>query len=590
MLAEKATSQGGTVGVTGYIGPLVSMAISTNGIAESGFLEAVESYADGCTPEVELKMETTYAGTTNPGKANISSFLTDYKAIGPKKRHRGHTLIWWSGLAKWAETFSGTEVEFKTQMLTYIKQVVEAVGQRVDSWDVLNELTDSGALRQCLYTEQLGKSLVISKTNPVMKFYAECIRVAREANPDAAYFVNEYEIETAFNYSTPTSRGNVFINFISVLQELAAENPALYGAPDGIGMQFHTNTQRLVTASELQTIVPYYTQAVTTPGPTTIFHGELVVEITEFDCQIEPGDTEAKQEEVYAAMIEGAKKAGIGRVTVWGVTDKRSWLKTQWEAGSQLTANTLEGVSILNMTNCGKIPKLGGKGFTAETAASAGGPGRVQVRFDSVTAGCGFSTGTTYWVIANPTENQMELSATETGTAIKVTAGKTLLASETKLKKYAGDATSPYPRPCPFGWTGEVKPAWRAIERSRPEQPGVGAWKLISGMTPNKVGQKSGAGIAQARTEGLNVRLSGILEATATIPTGTTIFTLPAGLRPVESRELWFAVSISGAAPVWSKMVVGTNGAVSLSLSKAEALYEPVSTTAIRLDGMTFAL
>lgn len=558
-LAERATSQGGTAGVTGYIGPLVSVAVSKQGVEEAGFLEALESYADGCTPEVELKMETTYAGTTNPGVANISSFLSLYKAIGPKKRHRGHTLIWWSGLAKWAETFSGTEAAFKEQIFTYIRQVVEAVGQRVDSWDVLNELTNAGALRSCLYTTQLGGSLTIVKTNPVMKFYAECIRVAREANPDAAMFVNEYEIETTFNYSSGTQRGEVFLSFINVLIELAAENPALYGAPDGIGMQFHTNTSRLVTAAEIQAIVPKYTAK------------ELVVEITEFDCQIEPGETETKQEEVYAAMIEGAKKAGIGRVTIWGVTDKRSWLKTSWENPQKMVATTL-GTTKLRLKEPIKLK--------FQKVASGK---QVQVQFRKLDAGItGLVANTTYFIVGaeeggTAATEWIELSATEGGGPITL-AGANMTAAGSEISKWGGESSA-YPRPCPFNWNGEVKSAWRAVERSRPEQPGIGPWKLASAMTPNLV-QAVTAQPGRARTEGLNVRFDGVVEATAKVSAGTTILTLPAGLRPSAAKEIPCQINKKPGL-----LGVGTNGAVEI---KEEEM--PAAGSKLRLDGLTFAL
>lgn len=483
-----------------------------------------------------MKPEVTYKGTTNPGKADISNFLSLYATIGAKKRWRGHTLIWWQGLAKWMETFAGTEAEFEAQMLTYVQQVVEAVGNRVDCWDGLNELTNSGALRSCLFTEKLGGSTTIVKTNRVMIFYANVLKKIREANPSCAIFVNEYEIETAFNYEA-AQRGTVFLSFINVLLEL--------GAPvTGIGMQFHTNTKRLVTAAELQAIVPKYTEK------------GLAVEVTEFDCQIEPGDTEEKQAEVFEAAITGAKRAGIGRFTIWGVTDKRSFLNAIWENPSKLTSNTAENASLINLTE----------------AKAKLFQNNVVVRFKAVTAGCGFTTSTSYFVIGSVT-NGFELSATEGGAAIKVTAGKTLLASETEVFKYVAEGIGP--KPLAFSWTGVAKLAWRAMERSRPESPGVGAWASLELNVKAKA--KSATTTPRSRTSGLTIECEGQIEATEEIATSGTIATLQsAGGRPLKERQVPWTINNTNAF-----LTIGTNGAITISEKLPAA-------KVLRLDGLRF--
>lgn len=541
VLATKAQNLGGTAGITGYVGPLISFSASVEGAEEAGFVAAVEQFGDGCTPEIALKAEQTYAGTTNPGKANISNFLTLYKKIGAKKRWRGHTLIWWSGLAKWMETFAGTTAAFEEQMLAYVTQVVEAVGQRVDCWDVLNELTNAGKLRTCIFTEKIGGSTTIIKTNPVMVFYANCLKAARAANPSAALFVNEYETETLFNYGGG-QRGTVFLEFINVLLEL--------GAPiDGVGMQFHTNTQRLVTEKEIEEIVPKYTEK------------GLAVEFTELDVQIEPGDTEAKQGEVYEAAINGAKKAGVGRVTIWTVTDKRSWLNAIWKAPYKLTSNTAIAATVLNLTEA-KAKKL---------------VNGMAVRFKTITAGVTtFNTTTTYFVVGEAT-NAFELSATEGGAAIKVE-GHILEAATTEVEKWVAKGFGP--RPAPFGWEGtlEVKPGWRSMERSRPEQPGISEWKSLSLNAKAKA--KSVAQTPVARTEGLSIACAGQIEATEELAGSATVATLPVGVRPIAERQvLW---TVNGVATF---LTVGTNGAISIqSTDKLPAA------KVLRLDGLRFPL
>lgn len=556
------TQTGGTSQVTGYIGPLVGMAVSKEGLEEPGFLERLEQFSDGWTPEVALKPETWAAGATNPGKVNISNFLTIWKKIGTKKVVRGHCLAWWQGLAQWMYlpseeingkkgTWTGTEAEYREQYLAITRQVVEAVGQRTKTWDVLNELTNSGKLRQCVYTEIFGKSLTIVKTNPVMQFYAELLKVVKEANPSCSACVNEYEIETTFNYEAG-QRGTVFLEFVNVLLELEASNSAKYAGPDMVGMQCHTNTGRSLGTQEaaIQAIVPKYTEK------------ELEVEFTELDIQIEPSGTEAQQEQLYEEFFNGGKKSGVGRITIWGVTRNRSWLNAIWEVPYKLTSTTAIGATVLNITG-------------AESKKLVNG---MAVKFAALPAGVTTLNTTTVYFVVGAGANACEVSLTEGGAAIKVE-GHALEAANTEIKKFAGlSGGKEYgPKALPFSWEGEVLLGWRAVERTRPEQPGVGPWKPLSLNVKAKA--KSVVQTPMARYVGLSVEFAGQVEATEELAGSATVFTIPAvpaGMRPTVERQVPWVVN--GASTF---LTFGINGAV--SIQSTDKL--PV-TKVLRLDGL----
>lgn len=284
---------------------LISCATYSATIAAEGILALIGENFDGWTPERELKMGFTYPGSTAPSAANINAFLSSYNQIGPGKRTRGHCLIWHESLAAWAEKLTGlTEAEVEAIVKRYITQVVEAVGNRVDCWDVLNEvISDAGTgLRKTVWTEAFGGNLTISKTNPVCIFYANCFKWAREANPNVTLFVNEYNVETAAAYEAG-GKGARLEAFVKVLQEL--------GAPvEGVGLESHLNTKSNVTSSALQTIIKKWREL------------GVTVEITELTCVIEPGDSYITQNKIFKAVVQGALKGGVSRITVWGTTDR----------------------------------------------------------------------------------------------------------------------------------------------------------------------------------------------------------------------------------------------------------------------------
>lgn len=534
-----SAGEGGTSGVTGYVGPLIGFAVSKEGLEEPEFLERIEEYGDSCVPETELKQGKTYGGTTNPGKPNLSAFNAIYKQIGPKKRWRGHTLIWHNELAKWVETFGGTEEEFRKQILLYIEQVVSEVGNKVDCWDVINEVIEGNKLRKTKYTEMFGGSLAIEASNPVVKFYAECFKVAHAANPTVALFANEFEVESAFNY-TAGQKGTAFLELVNALISL--------GAPiSGVGFQYHTNTKRTVKISEFLAITPKFTEK------------ELQVEITEFDCQIEPGDTEETQALKYEEAIQAAKKAGVGRFTIWGVTDKRSWLNAIWENPNKLTGTTAIAGTVFNLTESKKLKYENG----------------VAVRFKALTGAVTTPALATTYFVKNATEGTFELSLTEGGAAIAV-AGHTVEAASTEIFKWAGEGFGP--RGTAFSWKGTPKESWRSAERSRPESPGVGRWISLVPNLNAKAKAKVGKPLPRARTEQLNIRLMGQIEATEELATSATIVTLPSEVKPTEEREVpWI---ING---VVSFLTIATNGAITIN-EKLPA------TKVLRLDGLTFSI
>ena len=142
---------------------------------------------------------------------------------------RGHTLIWpgWDHMPAGMQDLKGAPEKLQALMRAHIIEEASYYRGRVRDWDVLNE--------------PLDHSEVISLFGPDEP--AEWFKLARQADPSAKLFVNEYGILN--DMGSNTARHEAYEKLIRSL--LAA------GAPlDGIGLQCHfgrdlTPPERLIS-------------------------------------------------------------------------------------------------------------------------------------------------------------------------------------------------------------------------------------------------------------------------------------------------------------------------------------------------------
>ena len=242
----------------------------------------------------------------------------------------GHTLIWHKQTPRWVfRDDEGHPVSRDTllaRMRDHIHTVVGRYRGRVDGWDVVNEaLAEDGSLRRSPWLEIIGEDYI-----------AKAFEFAREADPDAALYYNDYSLVNA-----PKRRGAV-----ALMRGLLDA-----GVPvDGIGMQGHYRMDWPILEQLDSTIAAF---------------GELGIDVmvTELDMDVLPraaaGDeaeigmrAQWRQEldpyrdslptEVQTAL---ARRYGqlfsvftdhrdrLGRVTFWGVHDAASWLNDWPVAG-----------------------------------------------------------------------------------------------------------------------------------------------------------------------------------------------------------------------------------------------------------------
>lgn len=226
----------------------------------------------------------------------------------------GHTLVWHAQTPAWF--FEGDAETVKQRMKEHIATTVGRYKDQLQSWDVVNEAINDGGDAETAKTENLRNSKWLQILGP--EFITLAFKYAREADPDAVLYYNDYNIENGAKHASS----------LVLLKRLLSE-----GAPiDAVGIQGHWRSGRVPFDAIDQAIADYAALG-------------LKVSITELDLTIrgESGGqfgnrrgaptTPATAEELqtqaedYARLFAIFKKheKTMERVTFWGLSDRRTW-------------------------------------------------------------------------------------------------------------------------------------------------------------------------------------------------------------------------------------------------------------------------
>lgn len=231
-------------------------------------------------------------------------------------RLRGHCLVWHNQTTNWMFYDEKGELVTKEvlfeRMRTHIHTVVKRYADIIYCWDVVNEvITDDGGAkhpyRESLYYKIAGD-----------EFIKKAFIYAREADPDALLFINDY------NECNPKKRDRI----CEVVRSMKAE-----GVPiDGIGMQGHYNIYG-PSEQEMEAALAKYSEVVD-----HIHMTELDIRVnTQMGGQLRfdrgegnqiTGEQRERQEQQYATLFRLLRKYSdkVECVTFWNLSDRDSWL------------------------------------------------------------------------------------------------------------------------------------------------------------------------------------------------------------------------------------------------------------------------
>ncbi|MGY1775404.1 endo-1,4-beta-xylanase [Geodermatophilus sp. SYSU D00804] len=224
---------------------------------------------------------------------------------------RGHTLLWHSQNPTWLEQGDFSPEELREILREHIQTVVGRYKGQIQQWDVANEIFDeAGNLRtgENIWIRELGPGII-----------ADAFRWAHEADPEAKLFFNDYAVEHIGAKSDA---------YYALIRQLQAQ-----GVPvDGFSVQGHLSFQY--------------------PFPDTLQENlqrfddlGLETAVTELDVRMpvtpgtEPTPAQLEQQaDWYGRTLEACLAVeDCNSFTLWGFTDKYSWVPVFFPAEGEAT-------------------------------------------------------------------------------------------------------------------------------------------------------------------------------------------------------------------------------------------------------------
>jgi endo-1,4-beta-xylanase len=224
---------------------------------------------------------------------------------------RGHTLLWHNQNPDWLTSGGFTKDELRNILKSHITTVVGRYRGKIQQWDVANEIfDDSGALRttENIWLRELGPGIV-----------AEAFRWAHAADPGAELFFNDYNVESVNTKSTA---------YYNLIRNLRAQRIPVHGfsAQAHLSLEYDfpsdlgTNLKRFADLG-LATAITELDVRMVLPESGTPTAGQL-----------------ARQAEYYQRTLAACLAVrGCDSFTIWGFTDKYSWVPVFFESEGAAT-------------------------------------------------------------------------------------------------------------------------------------------------------------------------------------------------------------------------------------------------------------
>ncbi|GAA3786885.1 hypothetical protein GCM10022403_022020 [Streptomyces coacervatus] len=259
--------------------------------SDSSYTTVLDREFNSVTAENAMKWD-----AVEPTRGSFNWAAADRLVAHAQAHHqgvRGHTLAWYSQLPSWLRNGNFSVSELSSILKSHIDTEVGRYKGKVYAWDVINEaFNEDGSMRSSLWQTKLGTGYI-----------ANALRWAHAADPAAKLYINDYNIE-ADNAKSDS--------LYSLAKQLLADGVPL----NGIGFQSHFVVGGV--PSSMKANLKRFSDL------------GLEVSVTELDIRIPlPASAAelAQQSADYKTASENC--LGVARcagVTVWGITDKYSWV------------------------------------------------------------------------------------------------------------------------------------------------------------------------------------------------------------------------------------------------------------------------
>jgi endo-1,4-beta-xylanase len=215
---------------------------------------------------------------------------------------RGHTLVWHTQIPDWVKKGNYSAPQLAEILHSHVNTVMRHYAAKVYAWDVVNEaFNDDGTMRHTTWYDQPGIG-----AGKGTKYVEQALQWAREADPGAKLFYNDYDAEE--------------VNRKSDAIYAMAKDFKKRGVPlDGIGFQNHVSL-KFDDPAKLES----YAQNLERFAKLG-----LELHITELDIRLNDSSPAslAAQAKLYGEITTiCVQQPACKLIQTWGVTDKQSWI------------------------------------------------------------------------------------------------------------------------------------------------------------------------------------------------------------------------------------------------------------------------
>jgi len=273
-------------------GIYIGCAVMPQHLDEPTFVNILTNNFNYLTPENNMKWE-----LIHPKKDSYDFSGADkIVEFGLKNgmRIRGHTLVWHYQNPKWLLDSKLTREEAMEVLKNHIMTVVGRYKGKVKDWDVVNEpMGENGVLRWNIWYQNIGEDYIELALN-----------WAKEADPDAKLFLNDYGIEPVNAKSD---------GFYRLVKKLKSKGVPL----DGVGFQFHLDGKFYPDFASIAQNIKRFKDL------------GLEVHFTEVDVRLygKPSQREIEQHErIFSELMKLALAYDCKAFITWGLSDKYSWI------------------------------------------------------------------------------------------------------------------------------------------------------------------------------------------------------------------------------------------------------------------------